>query len=532
MAVKIRYWIENIKECYLNFCEFLVEKNKIYKILESIIPFEIFFVIREFIKLIKKEKKYIFFFFILLPPTILIISIMALIYITYFIYLLNKFFYFLIKKKYKVIKYKEWKTKFKNSNKIILKKIFWEKPTTMCFYNFYYITKIIVEKKEKMDIEKIIFIIWNIIIRIVILIITKIPLIVSKTIMEFLLKTNNVLKNNNKKINLDLLKYIIVQYLISTSSEINYIIKKLKIKFLKKKIKFNFDVKRFIESIKYKKGLKDAMFLTKQKTEINFLKHKKSDKILTEKLKKFYLKNNIDIYNKLNENEFFKKKLIEKRILENILREGKKIDKKTEKFLEEYLIKTKPHLTIFYKNEGGDIIYKNETSNKKLLIYNNKTKSIEEIELNFLHEGSINPKKITYYTPNIITKQENIEENQNENLIQNIQNIEKSTHNLLLSFLMDANKEGLKTKYIEIEEEICLIREDELTKNNILKTLNKDEIIREAQEIFQYFLEQNNELFESIKIENKEQIIREILGNYYKTELFKNSNFIFYILKK
>ena len=215
-----------------------------------------------------------------------------------------------------------------------------------------------------------------------------------------------------------------------------------------------------------------------------------------------------------------------------MIKEEWKLEKKLKKFLENNLEHTKPHLSLIFKDNNGNLIYKNESSKDELWTYNEKTKKFETIKLNFFHEGSLLKSKKTYYTPNIITKEEDIKISSTEEMTKINQNINQMRHNLILSFLLDAKEKSLETKYIISEKNFILINVDPNNKkNNITKIFEKDKVIKESLEIFENFIKQNKELFLELPEEDKEMYVKEILNNYYKTDLFFEKNLIFYILK-
>lgn len=367
-------------------------------------------------------------------------------------------------------------------------------------------------------------------IRVLILITTNIPFIITKTIVFILIKTETLIKTNKEKKNL--IKYVVLQIILTINTEINMVIKNLKIKFLKNKIKFNFDTWKHYASLKKTEFLHKSIFFLKKNIEFNFIKHIKENKIKTEVFEKHF-----------NKKQNFLKQIKDKKILlnkedlnydqiKNIIKENPEFENDINNFLEKHLKTTKPHFSILFKDLNGKIVYKNETTKDELWVFDTKTQKFTNIKLGFLHDGLLIKSKKSFYTPNIITEQNNIIEENVENTFKNIQNIKSSQHNLIIAFLLDLNENMLNTLYIETENKYILTKYYKDYQEPDQISIDKTITLKECKELFSYFVEQNPQVFLNMDEKDKENFIKNIFKTYYKSEFLGDKELTFYILKK
>lgn len=146
---------------FITICILYKKSEKYKKYIEIIFPLEVIYTIEELLMLLKKKPYYIIFFITLIPIVSLTITLMFFIGSVYFLKTTIIFIYYYIamkiKKKKNILKYKEWKTNFKNIYLIVLKKIFYEKPTTTSFYILYNILKDTFEKKKNKQVYNFFF---------------------------------------------------------------------------------------------------------------------------------------------------------------------------------------------------------------------------------------------------------------------------------------------------------------------------------------------------------------------------------------
>jgi hypothetical protein len=484
-------------------------KNLIINIIDNLILFDLKFIIDNLKDIIINNKKYLLLIIILIPFVFIIIIIMLLIGLIN--YILYSFFYIMYvykiqikknKKNKKILKYKNDNINFKNPYNILIKKYILEKPKKIAFYTFYNSLYIILNLRNKkinknFEFINLIFIlIYNIIIRILFIIITGTPLIVIKAVVYLTIKTKNIedvkFENLNTKI-----KFILFNCLIDLANEIELKIKNMKIIITKKKTIFN-----------SKDTLKNFWidFLSKVKNISQF-------KNATAQLE-------MNVY------------------LDNIrnIKNDKKIYKKLEykdKFLKENLVTTKPHLSLFLKIPNtNNLIYINETSKNELVIWNDNLKSIKNIELFFWHQGSINKKKETFLTPAILTENKKIIiENNINNMIKNTDKLQNIKSGMTANLLLNVNNILLETNFVEEQnKDMIIINKNNNTLINKMKEIeienknNKDiEKILDAFKITEEFLKNNEEIINEIPVEMRISFIQLCLNNYYneKSDLFK-----------
>lgn len=369
----------------------------------------------------------------MLPISLLFLIINFIVILTSLYFYFSIFFYKLIKikifnKKVNNITYKRRFKFLKNFYIILLEKILITYPKQKAFLFFYLLTKSIYEKdKSILKKEYLPEILKSLSNRILILIILSIPyiLIFCNTNLILIIKELSEYNYESKKA---FFNSILVNILKDLTNDYNKLLLKLKIKFYKNKIIFN-SKKDLINALKYKKEFYG-----------NFYKNKKSFKVL----------------------------MVKHKISSNKL--------------------SKEHFTAISKFKEN-IIYLNETSNKNLSYYKYHkeiSKYIEEQHKNsYIHKGSINEKKITYFTPNIITEKNNIliiDNYKNNVFIKNMK--EEKLNNILASFSLNLDQKYLETKIAKINgvNQNILIENINLKKTIELYKENKENIEKEQFE--------------------------------------------------
>ena len=310
---------------------------------------------KTFESILKFNYKYKIIWIILIPfSTTFIITNVIIIIISFF----NYFLIFCLKlikikifnRKPKNLTYKRRFKYLKNFYLIIIEKIFITFPKQKAFLIFYLISKSIYEKDisfiQKEHLPEFFKSLSN---RIIIVIIFSIPYICiyCNTCLTTIIKNLNEYNYENKKAYFNT---ILINIMKNLSNDYSSLILKLKIKFFKKKMIFN-SKKDLIKALYYKKEFGKNFNLSKKYIKYALVKHK------------------------IKENKY-----------------------------------SKEHFTAINKLENEKIVYLNETTKKELINYKyhkNIDSYTKEIHKNmYYHRGSINEKKESYYTPNIITEKD------------------------------------------------------------------------------------------------------------------------------
>lgn len=462
---------------------------------------------------LEKKKIFLLLWVIFLPLVMIVFLQMIITGFIYYTFLWIKFFYYnyLVKKNGKIkktIKYNYDKIFFKNPYLIIIKILFFEKPKKIAFFSFYNILNFIrniKSNKKNVDITLIIIILYNITIRLLIIILTSIPLTVFKMNTYFILKIKNSWNFKYTSIN-NYIKFILINCMYDIASEIEVNIKKLKIIIKKKTIIFNTkDLKNNIwkeisNKIKGFSDFKNAVDKTKMLTFINNVRHQQN-------------------YN------YNQKKIKETKIY-------------TENYLKENLQHntSKNHLTIFFKLNNGTIFYINETSKEEMLMWDNDNKKLIKIPLNYYHKGTLDQKKETYYTPLIETKEKDIIINNDINiLIDNNPKKEIIKNNMIVNLLLNADEPIYKTKYIHEKEKNLITKEKEW--ENIIKKLEEEKNNLSNKKLIDYFkiteefIKKNEDIINQIPKKERINFIQNCLNYKYNenSNLFKEIlNFYFF----
>lgn len=493
---------------YLN--DFLITLKKITSdIFSNLILFDLKFILDNIKDIFISNKKY-FLFFILIIPFVFIVIILMLI-----VGILNYFYYYYLFLKYnynlyyknnkitkKIIKYKNDKINFINPYNTLLKKYILEKPKKIAFYTFYNSLYIIYNLKNKnlnknYEFSKFVFIImYNISIRILFILLTGMPLIVVKATIYITIKTKNLenikFENVNTKI-----KFVLFNCLIDLASEIELQIQKMKIIMTKKKIIFNSrDLLKnfwldFLKKVKNISDFKNAASQLEMNTYLDNVKNIKNEKKIYKELK---YKNS---------------------------------------FLKENLITTKPHLSLFLKIPNTEkLIHINETSKNELWVWDYNLKSLKKIDLYFWHQGSINKKKDTFFTPPILTNENKIiSENNINNIIKNTNKFQTIKSGMTVNLLLNVDEILFRTEYIEEQNKNLIIFKknqatllEEINEITINNKNNKNIIkILDSFKIAEEFIKNNQEIINDIPKDMRVFFIQSCLNNYYneKSNLFK-----------
>ena len=168
-----------------------------------------------------------------------------------------------------------------------------------------------------------------------------------------------------------------------------------------------------------------------------------------------------------------------------------------------------------------------------MLIWDNKLNRFITIYLNYSHLGSLDPKKHTYYTKNIITENENIIEDRDINLlIRKIQKQGIAKSNLASAFLLNSNENLYETKYLKNEKKWALIEIENKNQIEFYEKLNnnkKIELLINSIKESKEFINKNEEILEKIPLFNRVDFIHSCLNYQYKIEFFKNKDIIYLI---
>lgn len=497
---------------YVN--DFLLILKKItIEIYNNLILFDLKFILENIKNIFISNKKYLLFFILIIPFVFIVIMFMVIsgvFFYFYYFYLYLKYNYNIHYKKNKnkkIIKYKNDKINFLNPYSILLKKYILEKPKKIAFYIFYNNLYIIYNLKNKNlnknyeNIKFIFIIIYNIVVRILFLLLTGVPFIVIKASTYITIKTKNSKEFKFENINTKI-KFILFNCLIDLASEIELQIKKMRIIITKKKTIFN------SKDLLNKDILKNFWleFLSRVKDISNFQNAASQLEMNT------YLSS---IKNIKNEKKIYK---------ELKYRDG---------FLKEKLITTKPHISLFLKIPNSEnLIYINETSKNELWVWDNNLKILKKIDLYFWHQGSINKKKDTFFTPPILTENNKIiSENSINNIIKNTNKFQTIKNGMTVNLLLNVDQTLFRTEYVEEENKnIITIKEnqptllEEINEITINSKNNKDMIkILDSFKIAEEFIKNNQEIINEIPNDMKVFFIQSCLNNFYneKSNIFK-----------
>ena len=456
-----------LKNNIINYFHLLI--NKIFKTFLIVIDFLIVEDVKKtFLNFKNYSIKKIILFFSLLPFTFIFVIINAIVTLTSLIFYLIVFIFKFIqnrifKKRVKPLKYVRRFKFLKNFYLIFFEKILITFPKQRAFLIFYICLKSLITKdKDLFNKEIIFYYVKSISNRYVISFIFGLPYIIIYCNSWF---TDTVfdLKDYNYETKTSFLFTVCLNVFKDLSNNYNKLLTKLKIKIFKKKIVFN-SKKDLIKALKYRKEFNKNFNITKKAFKFG------SAKLITEK--------------------------------------QELIDNKTINY--KY---TKSHPTAVIKIDNENSLYLNETSSKSILFlkWQNEIKDYIEnkYQNSFTHKGSYNEKKITYFTPAIKSKTNDIiftDNNINKKFILNLK--EEKINNIIAAFSLNLDNNYLESVFFNVNK----IDKSKLIENiNSQKTIdliknNKNSINSQAYESIlgmEFFWNENEKIINNLSLEEK-----------------------------